>query len=360
MASMMGDGGSMTDSQMMSLAMQMQNQQRADAAAKLQAQKYQDYLNRTAAASERQAAASELAAKRELRAQDSAEFTQQKAQHEADVAAQKNNNTYIKDSTDNISPEVVSNGYVQENLSRNQALGVTTPQNNALLQMANTLVTDHKLTPAAAYEAATTLAKLGIPIDKAMTRWDGGLLGSFEGSANANLLDGIATHNGLAIQDLHHRDVVDAGGRALPNASADYIYAKSIGAINNGDAASVDAKDKAQKQAALTSLASLEKQYALQYSNAGSANGRQDIPIVQAINGIKQSLGTSETDQKKYQLAQTLNPQQAAEARLFGMAEGNADTANLLKFFAGKGYSADQLMEMVPQLNKLGINAIQR
>ena len=84
MSSLMNDGG-MSDAQMMSLAMQMQNQQRAQASTELQAQKYQNYLTNQLKIQERQAAAAELAAQRESRAQGTAEFNQGKAQNVGDI-----------------------------------------------------------------------------------------------------------------------------------------------------------------------------------------------------------------------------------------------------------------------------------
>lgn len=354
MSSLMNDDG-MSDAQMLSLAMQMQNQQRAQASAELQAQKYQNYLTNQLKIQERQAAAAELAAQRESRAQDTAEFNQGKAQNEANRQATKDTYDYFENAAKGITPDMVNNSGVQGAVADLMQKGVTPTQVNALLQSAAAFVSDGA-TPAAALEMANSAAKLGITQEKAASNslW-GGLAGNFEGSDNANFLDGLAAHNGLAIQDMHNRDVIKAGGKVMPNASADAIFARTIGAVNNGNAAAVDGQTKAQKQAAISRLAELERNYA---SLGSSPKNARDSSAVRnwgearrntkaQIDGIKTSLGSSETDQKVAQLAQTLNPQQVADARAFSMTGGDADLAGLLRKMAAAGATPEQLLDYV-------------
>lgn len=360
MSSLMNDGG-MSDAQMMSLAMQMQNQQRAQASAELQAQKYQNYLTNQLKIQERQAAAAELAAKKELRAQDTAEFNQGKAQNEANRQATKDSYDYFENAAKGITPDMVNNSGVQGAVADLMQKGVTPTQVNALLQSAAAFVSDGA-TPAAALEMANSAAKLGMTQEQAASNslrsvigLKPGLAGNFEGSDNANFLDGLAAHNGLAIQDMHNRDVIKAGGKVMPNASADAIFARTIGAVNNGNAAAVDEQTKAQKQAAIARLAELERNYTGLERNLKYGGGtvpRRELPGVMRdtkaqIDGLNLSLGSGETDQKVAQLAQTLNPQQVADARAFNMAGGDADLAGLLRKMAAAGATPEQLLDYV-------------
>jgi uncharacterized protein YdiU (UPF0061 family) len=183
------------------------------------------------------------------------------------------------------------------------------------------------MTPGAALETARWLAKTGIPLDKAVSRWSGGVMGMGEGTTNANMFDGISTQLGLSTQDVHNRDVVSAASRVMPNTSEDVVYANLMKAVNSGDAAAVDAKDKAEKAAALSALAGLEKQYrdANKVVLGRYATPEKDrIDLAMQIDAIKKSLNTSETDQNKYQIAQMLNPEDVLRAREFQRGGGSA------------------------------------
>jgi hypothetical protein len=308
---------------LLSLAMQMHNQQRQDEAAR-----------QAALLAERKADIQEEH-NRSVE-QKNADTESRKAAVDtvkAQLEAQKSKNDYMKDSTNGVNISVVNNPHVQHFLADGAIGGVTPTQNNAILRVADELSTNHGMTPGAALETARWLSNKGIPLDKAMSRFSGGVLGMGEGNTDANMLDGMLTDQGLGMQDMHNRYVLSAASSVMPNASADDVYASLIRAVSNGDAAAVDAKDKAEKAAALSALAGLEKQYSHAYDivNGRYATPEKDrIDLAMQIDAIKKSLNTSETDQNKYQIAQTLNPEDVLRARAFQRGGGSSSAEDAL------------------------------
>jgi hypothetical protein len=302
---------------LLSLAVQMHNQQRAD-----------ENARQAALLADRRASDKEEHDRRvEQKNTDTERRQADVATFNAQLAAQNSKNDYMKDSTAGINTYVVNTPYVQHFLAEGVGAGMTPTQNNALLRVADELSTKHGMTPGAALETARWLAKTGIPLDKAMSRWSGGVMGMGEGTTNANMFDGISTHLGLSTQDVHNRDVVSAASSVMPNTSEDVVYANLMKAVNNGDAAAVDAKDKAEKAAALSALAGLEKQYSHAYDIVNGKYAMTDadrMGLAMQIDGIKKSLNSGETDQNKYQIAQTLNPEDVLRAREFQRGGGSA------------------------------------